>query len=144
MNIIIHCTIEDSMKIESSTSLVPRLSGTRLVDRVHVLILRNHNILCRARDHGSEIASLALTITLIAHVHMRMCMCYSIASLVPRPHPLARKRVWCMGRCKTWTLDSGLDSWTGLWTETWTNFWTESLMVMTISKHTFCSTSKQG
>ena len=21
------------------------------------------------------------------------------------------------GKCKTWTLDSGLDSWTGLWTE---------------------------
>ena len=49
------------------------------------------------------------------------------------------------GRCKTWTLDSGLDSWTGLWTEIWTNFWTELLMVTTISKHTFCSTSsKQG
>ena len=25
-----------------------------------------------------------------------------------------------------WTLDSGLDSWTGLWTETWTGFWTDT------------------
>ena len=44
---------------------------------------------------------------------------------------------------KTWTLDSGLDSWIALWTEIWTNFWTESLMVTTISKHTFCSISSK-
>ena len=31
-----------------------------------------------------------------------------------------------LGWCKTWTLDSGLDSWTGLWTETWTGFWTDT------------------
>ena len=29
------------------------------------------------------------------------------------------------GWCKSWTLDSGLDSRTGLWTEIWTGFWTE-------------------
>ena len=26
-----------------------------------------------------------------------------------------------MGKCKTWTLDCGLDSWTGLWTDIWTD-----------------------
>ena len=30
------------------------------------------------------------------------------------------------GKCKTWTVDSGLDSWTGLWTEIWTRFWTDA------------------
>ena len=27
-----------------------------------------------------------------------------------------------LGRYKIWTLDSGLDSWTGLWTDIWTGF----------------------
>ena len=27
-----------------------------------------------------------------------------------------------------WTLDSGLDSWTGLWTDIWTGFWTNTAM----------------
>ena len=30
------------------------------------------------------------------------------------------------GKCKTWTLDSGLDSWTGLWTAIWAGFWTDA------------------
>ena len=36
------------------------------------------------------------------------------------------KQVCLMGKCKTWTVDSGLDSWTGLWTEIWTRFWTDA------------------
>ena len=30
------------------------------------------------------------------------------------------------GRCKSWTLDSGLDLWSGLWAELWTEIWTEN------------------
>ena len=32
-----------------------------------------------------------------------------------------------MGWCKSWTLESRLDSWTGLWTDIWTGFQTEKV-----------------
>ena len=37
-----------------------------------------------------------------------------------------------MGRCKSWTLDSGVDSWTGLWTEIWTENWTDAYLTLPV------------